>query len=110
LGNFNFAAGVTMAGLLIAIPVLAGGLLAGTVLQSSMLVLELSLFARVIIECALMGTGCWIAKNARPRSLSDSLAAYVPSGIMFMAGLCGMGLGALRLAFAALVNALWGSQ
>ena len=99
-----------MAGLLIAIPVLAGGLLAGTALQGAMLVLELSLFVRVIIECALMGAGCWIAKNARPTSLGDSLAVYVPSGIMFMAGLFGMGLGALRIVFAALANALWGSQ
>ena len=40
-----------MAGLLIAIPVLGGGLLAGTVLQGSMLAPELSLLVRVIIEC-----------------------------------------------------------
>ena len=40
-----------MAGLLIAIPVLGGGLLAGTVLQGSMLAMELSLLVRVIIEC-----------------------------------------------------------
>ena len=40
-----------MAGLLIAIPVLGGGLVVGTALQSMMILTELPLVVRVVIEC-----------------------------------------------------------
>ena len=62
---------------------------------------------------ALMGIGWLIAKNANPRTFVGALYSFVPAGIMFGAGLFGMGLGALRIVFTALatqVSALWGSQ
>ena len=63
------------------------------------------------VALVLMVIGWWIAKNANPRTLSASLAVFVPAGIMFLAGLSGMGLGAARIVLTALatrVNALWG--
>ena len=40
-----------MAGLLIAIPVLAGGFVAGTVSQSVMLAMGMGLLPRIVLEC-----------------------------------------------------------
>ena len=41
-----------MAGLLIAIPAVGGGLFLGTTLQGIMVAQELSLLVRVVIECS----------------------------------------------------------